>query len=1374
MDSEFLLDGFSPGGSGGGGMLATMLVVVVLLGALVWLYLHRDENTPPPTVGGSETTPTLTLFQGAVTHESVTVGLTLVMGDADFQSYDLRYRPTGGLWVPVGESFDDPTKPDHQFEGLQPNTPYEFHVTAHFSDKPTVSKSIQVTTDAYPALQEDIDTLDQGLEVESQTPEGGTVLETYPVLEVESQTPEEETVVTLASILSVESVVAVHVSALVGWRVSEDVQVQVQITLGQSTPWVTLPLGQTMHRFDNLLSDHEYSFTIRRIGSEQTADDWGDNHVVSSFQTNAEPSVTIGVRDITHQSVTVSWGITNPFDVILVPRIRITCRLRISHFDFLNHDEFVVDVGAEPQVVRGLLAEGDYSFQVTYFTTEKILTEVQSAWHNVTTYSAPQCEISQLTCSESGSVVKIDERTRCTVPAGSSCHCNKTGQESQQTASLFISNDVYASVQSSFCACTPPIELESKCLVDPRDGITYTGSVSETWEADTNDPRARCFTSSGQYYDKMRSGWTSYQTNDSDRCPRPTDCEFQTDGRTGCMYANVQSDGVIRNFATVNQKLEVSGFEPAANGGMCSAVAGDVRGGRMGTAALTHKYKLRQDILEVPLFSGYCASEAQDHEGFYTLVPREPLASCDQPGFPQLSDNLYMYDCSDVREWDRNLCVDMISRKVNWVDPDGRETEYTAFRQGTMGIHLKMPSPAQDDTVHCITPPDGQGVSTLRVKAADESCEEWMSPSVECSRDLEEGLCYDKQGLVRDAGDGFNAYFHRSATHGMIPFDNGTVKWTNHDTCPERLDCYYDVEAAPYEGDDNCVPGMKARRYRVVNFSQAAQGMGGLPVGNACVSVPNMGMTTLGPNNVPNANGTFLAADDTCRGAAFDKRVTRYTRTYLTGLTGKEDSRPSAMLGPLQYQDENKHFITPSAGIDDPTPAICESKCDAEPDCGGFAASRFFWPNSTPGVACRFFRASENRPLDTVPDAGVTLYTKTNEITIREEPTCSTTMRFVDSDREDAELFHGVWPSFYSEWDHDESVESGTSVIQHSEFDYTAATRLRPSKPNHFSGSYTWSVKSKPGYTCEYAPLHNTFQHEDATWTDGQWPTSTVDRKISLQSTQTAVPESPEPGAGSPEPVQINGMFRLTLFDANRQKLLHYDWSVTGERFHILYHSLNNTSDLEELFTIPRGDRLSLNRPEDLAIPPDLVYDAEKVQRDTNGTFTLYYTLVSAHPRYRPSGSFSIPVRKLSDQWAKHNLWKGLTATVEQKPLVFNLQSDRFIEIDNTYYNRVDFTFTVDAYDIYLDNNSAGRFINFFTAEGFPHSKIISVKSAYLSRHCSEACLKRARSKPIGPLEYEDAMEFIDEMEPTGLSSLYTLTTIQRMVATRADWYIGA
>ena len=44
----------------------------------------------------------------------------------------------------------------------------------------------------------------------------------------------------------------------------------------------------------------------------------------------------------------------------------------------------------------------------------------------------------------------------------------------------------------------------------------------------------------------------------------------------------------------------------------------------------------------------------------------------------------------------------------------------------------------------------------------------------------------------------------------------------------------------------------------------------------------------------------------------------------------------------------------------------------------------------------------------------------------------------------------------------------------------------------------------------------------------------------------------------------------------------------------------------------------------------------------------------------------------------------------------------------------------------------------------------------------------------INPLEYEDAMEFIDAMDPKGLTGLYTLTDIQSMVSTRADWYIGA
>lgn len=1383
----------------------TLVVVAVLLGALAWWYLGRDD-------AGSKD-PTLTLTVGGVTASTVTVSWTLDMDGAQFQSYELAYKTTTDTqWTTSTRTTSDPQT--HTFRNLVAGTTYLFRVTARFEADDAVDDQLTAytlgddtavggsndTVDDQITTGSDVITLtltagpvtDSTAKVSWTTPQSGTPVDSYLMeykkdtdmawmhssstvdasgqeytfqnlqhdttyeFRVTAQNADSdavaigETGATTASPIDVQPWVSAntHVSVQVTWTPLQSAR-QLSLAFGDDSntaygPPVTLT---------GLSANTSYALVV----SANADPDAGLPSVYSTltFETLPQPTITNVSATAYNDRIDVTWQLSDPFPQTLGPKTSVRYKLH----NLNDWNEALVDNSYT--TIINLESDKLYSIVVKHHCDPDWDGEISivSQVLRVQTLTDPPCDAWQLTCSGLGAVVKLQPDDRCTAPSNAQCSCRYTGASA--TAATAILDNGVQTLTSDWCACDPDQTLQTTCNISEDDRITYTGYGTETWDAAQSETRDTCFNGETKYSRDTRNRWWR-TVNAQASCPTPTDCEFDIEGGTDCMYANTSESGLIRNFTTVHQELDVANFQPAANGGQCRAARADVRGGRMGTERLTHKYKLSGEGDEVPRYSRYCATEEQDADGFYTLRPQAAVeGTCVDSEYPQEILHLYMHDCADLQPpWDSSTCVDFDDgRKVKRVNDDGSKSILTRSLQRPMGIHLKM-DPIREAQDHCIDPPDDQGVSTLRVKGSDDSCDTFRSPANQCSRNQTSGLCYDGQGLVRDASDGFNAYFHPSQAHGMIPFDSGKVTWTNHDTCPERLDCYYEVEPDAEPGQSNCVPGLQARRYRITNFTGPAQGLAGLQVGNACTSVP-YGTTTLGPSNVPHSNGTFLAADDGCLGDPFEQGVSRYRRTYLTGLPGKATSEASAMLGPMQYADENKHYVTPRDGTVNPTPAICESKCDAEKDCKGFAATRFLWPNNQPGVACRFFKDDINVGPDTVQDAGFTLYTKTDVYAVRKAPTCSLTMQFSDEDAtgDDAENFWRVWPSFYSEWDHDDYVDLDQRVKQAGKFDYLAPTKLKPEQSSALHGRYTWSVEAQPGYTCGYQhDLHTTnhIREYEESYFAGKWPDNA---DISLYSTREAG-EAPEE---EPDTVSLPLMFRFILFNADRDEVLRHDWSVDRD-----------ANGVRHKATLTQADDL---------IPGRLVYQEENSQRLTEEPVVMYYTLVSARPNHRPSGYLNFRVMKLGDSWPQFNLWADLEATSEMKELSLGpLARDRFVFISQS--RPLEVTLSADAYDVELSGAGDGRRIHWY----YDHGDYISSDSQLIYRTPplnTNVFGQMLNGFQNGLLVEEDAASLIDALRAdTWVQSVMFKThrwwgygvfeAIVNMIAERDRWYVGA
>jgi hypothetical protein len=1314
MDTRWLWDVGKRGGSGGGGTLVSMVVVAVLLVALAWWYLRRDDkddDDPDPTgLENVQKAPVLTMGEVSdVGDDQVTVNWTFKANDARFGSYQLQFYPkdTPDEIETVDGTYEHISKTSHIFGNLESGTNYVFLVTAR-SDMDDVTGTVEMTT----ALGETTitDQVDQSVPVLTMG-EVSDVGDDQVGQSVDQQ-------ITYTVQITVETT---HTKARVTGVWAQSLTMQLISNAGT----VIYPSNNFV--YENLTPDTEYTFELRD----------GTNVVARErILTLKQPVVTLYVRDHTSEGFNVSWVIAHPFPP---PG-------RVDTLEIFQGGERVFWSNV-PSSVDELDPSTQYSIRVTHATTSGVLNDSVVTETGATTSIRvlPECVAQRLTCSDLGIVQKLDPNEACTVPTTHYCDC-ESGKGASHTTAVLNHGRTHHAVPSKFCACTPPLGASTVCHVNQDDGITYTGMATKSWplqEGDGSKP-IYCFGPDGQKYNK-RLVWEGY-LEDLEKCPIPTNCTFQTTDSTDCTYTDASEDGLIRNFVKAHQEMDVSGFEPAANGGTCSAADPEIRGGRMSNSALEYKYKMTG--MYDPDHLLYCVKPRKVNDYYELYQPDVLDYKCKEGDIPKANWSLgYCPTDPDVPR----TCIDPITKIVKYAGED-----YIDKRARPLGIHLKYPSSFQRSATHCITRPDDYGISTLQPRSrVDGDCDEWTTP-VSCSRDLSTGLCYDQQGLVRDAGDGFNAYFHASAEHGMIPFDEGTVKWTNDETCPERVDCYYELE------EGNCVSNLKAREYTVVNFTPPAQGMGGLPVGNACVAVP-MGTTTLGPSNVPHANGKFLAADDECPGDPLSSRMSRYTRRYLTGLPNKENSRAHAMLGELQYFDEDRHFATPRAGVSDPTPDICESKCDADEGCGGFAATRFRWPNDNPGVACRFFKKADTSSLTTVSDAGYTLYTKTNDYNYVEEPSCSLTMQYYEQ-RSDSELFFNVWPSFYSEWDHGSSAigirepkygPNGTPPVLN--YDYVTPTNLKFQRPSY--GTYTWDVESKPGYKCEY--LH--YDHGGAGRVrDGVHQYVTTPQPpngpIYLFSTATETETATE----SPGIEPLNGTFRFTLFGAQKEYLWHYDWTLIEQRrLSTLYGSMSDEDVGKTLFTENGAFVGRETRVQDLGLP-DVFLKTGAANRKT----TLYYTLVSARQRYKPT--VSVYMRQQVNTLGGA-VWSAddLEPTIEMTPLEVEIQAGDFVaQIDV----RLGKTIVYDAQLVRHDSLQSGIRLFYNLYNGSDHSNMllaggINLYPSHRDRHLLQGI-------PYGDLNYEHARTIVDELYGRG-GSTWILGAIRDIMESRADWYVG-
>jgi hypothetical protein len=867
-------------------------------------------------------------------------------------------------------------------------------------------------------------------------------------------------------------------------------------------------------------------------------------------------------------------------------------------------------------------------------------------------------------------------------------------------------------------------------VLNDNDQITYTGQTVEKWAAEAGDDREVCF-KNGETYTQVSNYWTGQPKRDILTCPTPTDCVFNDTGEDSeCIYYQDENNSSYTSVPRVHQEFKVTDFTAAENGGKCRVVSQKAVEGKL----LRNEYELQLDPDEFGsdiITEQVCATTGENLENVLTLRSKVYDESNARTNLcPEGTDTELFINA--------NKCNEGSAKLLQCYDDDGfvyltdtKEKQYHSWGP-QLGVHLKLSTDANtlDRGTYCVDDPDSSGVSLVN-DGAPPCTDTFDAPELQaCSRSSSQGLCVDGEGLIRDATRDFNAYVHPT-TKGLIPSDGGFIKW-NDNTCPIDLDCHYDYQAL------GCVDGYKARKYRVTNYRPAAHAIGSDPEGTPCQGV-RLGLTTLGPGNVPSANGTFLAADDNCPGTEpFTSLLSKYSRRYMTGLPNKASSKASSMLGSLQYEDV--HFVTPRKGVSEPTPAICESMCDDDDECGGFAATRFNWPNNQPGVACRFFKSADADTLATEEDAGFTLYTKTETYNPVVEPECSLTMSIVPpASMEDSvrDLFKTVWPSFYAEWSHQK--EDGTDWAEQSAsnltFDYMTPEKLIAADRLSFTPSYVWNLNSKEGYKCAYkhflkSGASSLVDTSPVTLSNPRWPHSDYN-SISLHSMNTGSVDEESPSDSQ----QINGMFRFTLYNEVKTELWHHDFSVSTMRLSQIYNDL-------------RLGRTTSAQIYEQMTDDDGVWESNgdvllTITHDT----TLYYTLVSAESRYIPNAT--IYMRDgLIDVFSDLVFDQFLEATNQPTELAVSSSGS------SESVKKIIVSLHVNVYDLYMHE---GQYLILYYLS---RSEYLEQAWFYLRNYVADKFVSTIRSD--GVVEYDEVKPILDALEAN--AEVYQTTHVLRYI----------
>ncbi len=274
--------------------------------------------------------------------------------------------------------------------------------------------------------------------------------------------------------------------------------------------------------------------------------------------------------------------------------------------------------------------------------------------------------------------------------------------------------------------------------------------------------------------------------------------------------------------------------------------------------------------------------------------------------------------------------------------------------------------------------------------------------------------------------------------------------------------------------------------------------------------------------------------------------------------------------------------------------------------------------------------------------------------------------------------------------------------------------------------------------------------------------------------------------------IVLNNTIRLTLYNENQEEIVRYEYSLPSQRLHDFLDPNVEGSELRNIFkgTLPRNSIYSSDA--DGLIPPHLVYADNIAPRATQDTSTIYYTLVSSVPWYKPAGYLIFNSFKIGGDYRDYTyIYDGngtsstLEATKTLKPFTYTLDSDKFVYINtykpftvemNVYTYDLWYRVVKDYYGYGDDRHNIGFLYHSDPWPGSTGQVYILKKYFQYDRYDDSKIYNIANrlNLPEGnySVDYDTVKPIIDELMKT--YNDYSMEWITNLVASRANWYVGS